>query len=92
MRDKLASKLTGAQIEVSLPRRVGRIDILTPNEVIEVKEVKDWKHAVGQVIVYGNHFPGRKLRVHLFGSIHPRRLGTIERQCAAHGVTMTYEK
>ncbi len=92
VRNALAAKLPGAQMEVSLPRRIGRIDILTETEVIEVKEVNAWKHAIGQVVVYGGHFPLHERRVHLFGPIQPQRLKTIAKYCAANGVQMTHEK
>ena len=48
-RDKLASQLQG-KTEVKTP--VGRIDILTKTQLIEVKRVSGWKSAIGQVKSY----------------------------------------
>jgi hypothetical protein len=31
---------------------VGRIDIITPRFIIEIKKYSQWKHAIGQVMVY----------------------------------------
>ena len=44
----------------------GRCDILSDDEVVEVKRYSSWRHALGQVLSYGHFFPGRSLRIHLF--------------------------
>jgi hypothetical protein len=44
----------------------GRCDILSDDEVVEVKRYPSWRHALGQVLSYGHFFPGRSLRIHLF--------------------------
>jgi hypothetical protein len=44
----------------------GRCDILSDDEVVEVKRYASWRHALGQVLSYGHFFPGRSLRIHLF--------------------------
>jgi hypothetical protein len=54
-----------AQTEVST--KAGFIDIVAQKEIIEVKNIKDWKHAVGQIIIYGLEYPKKKKRIHLFG-------------------------
>ena len=54
---------------------VGIADLITDEEVIEVKNVKNWKHAVGQVFAYWYYFSeypnsvNKQLipRIHLFG-------------------------
>ena len=48
VRDRLAASIPGSKTEIST--KSGRIDILTPVEVIEVKQVRKYKHAMGQVI------------------------------------------
>ncbi len=85
---RLAQKL-GGQTEVSTPD--GRIDILTWNEVIEVKTVKQWKQAMGQVLIYGHHYPFHRKRVHLYGAVLPEQLERIRQQCESHGVSVTWE-
>ena len=47
IRDNLAARIPGSQTEV--PTLTGRIDILTPSQIIEVKNVKNYKHAIGQI-------------------------------------------
>ena len=61
--DKMNIVLDG-QREVITP--CGRIDILTKEQIIEVKEYKGWKAALGQILVYSNFFPEHQKRIHLF--------------------------
>ena len=87
-RDKLANELKG-KVEVQTP--VGRIDILTSREVIEVKNVKRWLHAKGQVKGYGHYYPEHKLRIHLFGAMTESKLKTIKQHCEAEGIALSWE-
>lgn len=45
----------------------GRIDILLPTTIIELKEVSKYKHGVGQLLAYSTLYPNRKLLLILFG-------------------------
>jgi hypothetical protein len=63
VRDRLAESVRGV-VEVRCP--AGVIDVLTDTEVIEVKQVRAWKGALGQVLVYGDSYPNRQKRLHLF--------------------------
>ena len=49
------------QREVNTP--CGRIDILTKEQIIEVKEYKGWKAALGQILVYSNFYPEHQRRI-----------------------------
>lgn len=49
VRDALESRI-GGMPEVLCP--AGSIDLLTINEVIEVKHYREWKNAIGQVMSY----------------------------------------
>jgi len=53
--------------ETEIKTPVGRIDVLTETHVIEVKDVCNWKHALGQVLSYGVFYPDRKKQIYLFG-------------------------
>ena len=68
VRDRLMLVI-GGQPEVSTP--VGRIDLLTDSEIIEVKHVADWKSAMGQVLAYASFYPQHTKRIHLFGLVAP---------------------
>lgn len=56
--------------------KIGIPDILTESQVIEVKQGKNWKHAIGQVLVYRLYYPEHTARIHLFG----RTIATINRK------------
>lgn len=88
-RDRLALAL-GGKTEVSTPS--GRIDIVTDTEIIEVKAAALWKHALGQIMVYGNHFPYHRQRIHLFGEIDESALTQAREDCRKHGVVVTWEQ
>ncbi|NEP61453.1 MAG: hypothetical protein F6K31_31630 [Symploca sp. SIO2G7] len=60
---RLAQSLRG-KIEVQC--KSGSIDVLTDTQIIEVKKCKDWKHAIGQVLVYQLEYPDRQSRIHLY--------------------------
>ena len=61
-RDSLSS-IENGNTEVSCI--VGRVDVLTETEVIEVKFYKGWKEALGQALSYVLFFPNKSPRVHL---------------------------
>lgn len=50
-----------------VPVEAGRIDYLTETELIEFKVAQGWKHAIGQLLVYGHYFPQHKLVLMLVG-------------------------
>lgn len=83
---KLQTKLGG---EIEVETSAGRIDLLTDTQLIEVKAGKDWIHAVGQVIVYGNYYPKHQKRIHLFGD---EPATTIDKHCIQLGIELTREQ
>lgn len=88
-RDKLAKEL-GGKTEIHIDK-VGRIDILTKTEIIEVKNTKGWKSAIGQIKSYGQYYPKHKMRVHLFGKLTESKLETIQKVCKLEGIILTWE-
>ncbi len=88
-RDKLAKSL-GGQTEVQTVD--GRIDVLTAREIIEVKIARNWKHALGQILVYGKHYPYHQKRIHLYGNISEDSLQKAILICRSHNVLVTREK
>ncbi len=61
--DFLAQTRNGER-EVATP--VGRIDVLTLTEVIEVKRIQLWKHAMGQVLAYSRFYPDHVKKIYLY--------------------------
>lgn len=78
----------GGQLEVSCD--AGRIDLLTEEEVIEVKHIQNWKSALGQVLSYAHYFPTHRPRIHLFGEENPADLSKIKQVCTSHDIKVTY--
>jgi hypothetical protein len=85
---KLASKLNGKR---EVPTLAGNIDVLTITEVIEVKAVKSWKCALGQVLVYGSYYPSHNKRIHLFGETQESFLNMIQAHCSKFKIIVTWE-
>lgn len=83
-RDILAQSLNG-KTEISTP--VGRIDVLTDTELIEVKNSKDWKSALGQVMAYSVYHPDKTKRIHLIGL--PNK--AAEAICKLNNVVLTWQ-
>lgn len=50
---------------VSTP--AGQIDILTGDQIIEIKHWNQWKQGLGQILIYSNYYPNHKRRVHFYG-------------------------
>lgn len=86
-RDKLAMLLNG-RVDVATP--TGKIvDILTAIEVIEVKSVDEWRAALDQIRIYGQHYPLHRRRIHLYGHMSPKKLLHIQQHCFREGVVVT---
>lgn len=71
IRDNLHNKI-GGKIEVKTP--VGRIDLLTKDKLIEIKEYSDWKCGLGQLIAYNDYKKNRKLCLYLFVDQFSKRI------------------
>ncbi|MEM8829654.1 MAG: hypothetical protein AAGE96_09895 [Cyanobacteria bacterium P01_G01_bin.19] len=89
-RDKLARSLNG-RTEVIVPS--GRIDILTNTQIIEVKHIKKWNAALGQIITYGYHYSDLQKRIHLFGEENSKaKIILIKKQCKEQNIVVTFEE
>lgn len=87
VRDRL-QKLIGGIAEAETP--VGRVDLLTDTEVIEVKRVEDWKGGLGQVLAYQTFYSSHKARLHLFGCCAEKVV--IEQVCSGFDVSVSLEE
>lgn len=86
---KLAKSLNG-QMEVCC--KSGDIDILTEDEVIEVKKIQDWKFAMGQVLAYSCEYLDRSPRIHLFGDCTNDLWEVIMATATRFGVAVSFEE
>ena len=82
---KLQKQLGG---EIEVETEGGFIDLLTQTEIIEIKNGKKWKYAVGQILIYSMDYPNHKKRIHLFDI---DKDNNIERKCKKHDIKITYE-
>ena len=79
----------GGKAEVLTP--AGLIDLLTPTQVIELKLAKNWKEAIGQILVYSAYYPSHEKRIHLFGDCHSSMLDMIQGHCQRFNILLTWE-
>jgi hypothetical protein len=79
----------GGKMEAYTP--IGRVDLVTATEIIEIKKIDDWKEALGQVIAKAQTFPKHSKRIHLFGA-SSKILKKITVHCQVLDVLVTFEK
>jgi len=79
----------GGTIEVDC--LAGKIDLLTATEIIEVKLVKNWKAALGQILIYGNYYPSHQKRIHLFGETQLSYLEMIRGHYSQFNVLLSHQ-
>lgn len=68
---------------------IGRVDIVTPSIIIEVKRADKWMHGVGQLYIYGGQMPEKRRVLVLFDECSTDT-DIIFRECAKHHIRMVY--
>ena len=63
VREILHSQLGG---QLKVPTEFGEIDLLTNDKIIDIKEFKDYKKALGHILVYSEKYPTHQKCVYLF--------------------------
>ena len=79
------------QVKREVQTLAGNIDLLTERELIEVKSIKSWKCAVGQVLIYGQSYPTHQKRIHLFGEASRNFVSMIRSYCTPLDIEVTWE-
>jgi hypothetical protein len=87
IRDRLHQTLGG---RVEAPTKFGPVDLLTATELIEVKELPDWKTGLGQLLAKTNCYSDRAKRLHLYGR-SSNNLDNIRACCAEFDIAVTFE-
>lgn len=59
----LVEKLNG---KMEIETKLGFIDVMTEEFIIEIKQVQNWKHALGQILCYSLEYPNKKRIICLF--------------------------
>jgi len=77
-------KKLGGEIEVKTS--VGRIDLLTDELLIEIKNYIDWKCAVGQLMMYSLEYDDRKKVMYLFNVPKDNIMGKISKKCKIYDI------
>jgi hypothetical protein len=83
---RLQKELNG---KIEIETESGFIDLLTDTEIIEIKVGKQWKHAVGQILIYSFEYPIHKKRIHLFDIEFDKN---INEKCKIYDIDVSYEK
>jgi hypothetical protein len=87
IRDRLAEKLKG---DTEVETNFGKADIITKDQIIEVKCASNWKHALGQVLAYSIDYPKYYSRIHLFDT-EGIDLDMVRKACVTYNVIVTSE-
>jgi hypothetical protein len=87
VRDRLQAKLGG---RTESPTPWGPIDLLTETELIEVKGIKQWKEAIGHILVKSEAHPHHEKRLHLYGP-NSTNLDQIRSACTNLDILVTFE-
>lgn len=82
---KLQKELGG---EIEIFTDSGYIDLLTENEIIEIKDGKRWKDAVGQILIYSLDYPKHTKRIHLFDIEYDIN---VINKCKVYNIVVSYE-
>lgn len=78
---KLQAQIGGVR---ELRTNLGFIDLITKEEVIEVKKAFRFLEALRQVMCYAHEFPEKKKRIHLFGEKASYFQEKAKRVCERH--------
>ena len=66
----------------------GKIDLLTNNELIEIKLHDNWKQGLGQLLVYNEYITNHNMRLHLFDG---KKTDEIINICNKFNIIVTWE-
>lgn len=69
----------------------GRCDVVNDEYAIEVKNIKDWKGAIGQALCYSIDLD-RKPMIYLFDDADPRKRAIIEERCSRLCVSVVFHQ
>jgi hypothetical protein len=87
--DRIAEEELGER-EVRMENSTHRIDVLTPEYIIEVKCYGNRIKAIGQVFYYQTDYPDKQLWIHIFDHGGLRDL-CFDNACKNNNIKLTYE-
>jgi hypothetical protein len=75
--------------------RLGIVDVVTRDAITEVKQASDWKHALGQILVYGHDplFKNKQRRIYLYNHspFPPDFCRLVESICSNYKVQVIWD-
>lgn len=81
---KLQKKYDG---EIEVKTKSGNIDLLTDKYLIEIKDYQNWKHAVGQLMVYSMYHTNKKKCMYLF-NVENNNTKEIKKICKIYDIVL----
>lgn len=88
--EKMRAQDTCRNVEFEAHTKMGFIDALYSDEIVEIKPVSVWHHGYGQLMAYGACMPKKKLRLFLFGDCSISKLRRVKMHCMAAGISLTF--
>ena len=92
VRQRLLKQVNGQE---RVNGKYGEIDIVSLEEVIEVKWAPKYAHALGQVLCHSESYPEKGRRVHLFGTeeeCDDEKMVHVATLFSKYNITLTFEK
>ncbi|AAV50308.1 putative Kila-N domain-containing protein [Acanthamoeba castellanii mimivirus] len=84
IQEKLLGKYGG---EIEVETKTGRIDLMTNDKIIEIKNYYKWKNAIGQLFAYSIYYPDKKKCLYLF-NVGTNDLNEIKKVCKKYDVKL----
>jgi hypothetical protein len=85
VRDRIANEENG---ETEVKCGSGYIDVVTNEEIIEVKKAENWKYAIGQILAYHEEYQEKTMRIHIFDGTLTDYVKNI---CSRNNIRVTHD-
>ncbi|AEJ34347.1 KilA N-terminal domain, N1R/P28 DNA binding [Acanthamoeba polyphaga mimivirus] len=79
-------KSLGGKIEVRTKH--GYVDLLTKDKIIEIKSYDNWKHALGQILAYGELYENKNKCIYLFDIPSKNEIANIKIILKKFGISL----
>lgn len=78
--------------EIEKKCECGFIDLINDTVIIEIKTSRLWKHAVGQILMYGLEYPSHKKIIYLFNIEKDNNFNKelVEEKCGIYDIVVKY--
>lgn len=79
-----------AKTEVRTP--AGVVDLISEDYqmIAEIKKAKNWKHAIGQILIYQYYFPDKTPFIILFGHADDRFMDMVKHHASRFGIAVMF--